>query len=272
MAVIRCDFRSTVQEQATSMLVVAPEEPAPEGGFPVLYLLHGLSDDATAWLRQTRLERHLEGTGLLVVMPQVHRSYYTDEAHGSDYWTFLTDELPDRVAGMFNVSAQRSHTFVAGLSMGGYGAFKWALHQPHRFAAAASLSGALGIAQRTIHGRSVGALDARIWDAVFDGADVTGGDADLLWLLRRATPASLPALYSSCGTDDALYPENVAFAEAALECGIELLVEDGPGEHTWDYWDAYLSRVLQWLPLPRRMAGAGARQVYDSRPARRALT
>ena len=113
--------------------------------FPLLYLLHGLSDDHTAWVRYTSIERYADAYGLAVVMPQVHRSFYTDQAHGGAFWTFLAEELPELVQRFFVVSARREDTFVAGLSMGGYGALRWALRRPGRFAAAASLSGALDV-------------------------------------------------------------------------------------------------------------------------------
>ena len=112
---------------------------------PVLYLLHGLSDDDTIWSRRTSIERYVAPLGIAVVMPQVHQSFYSDEVHGLPFWTFLTEELPALVHGFFRTSTRREDTFVAGLSMGGYGAMKWALREPHRFAAAASLSGALAL-------------------------------------------------------------------------------------------------------------------------------
>ena len=71
---------------------------------PVLYLLHGLSDDDTIWLRRTSIERYVAPLGLAVVMPQVHRSFYTDEAYGGRYWTFLSEELPQLVGTFFRLS------------------------------------------------------------------------------------------------------------------------------------------------------------------------
>ena len=144
MAVIRCDFFAETLELSTSMTVVLPQEG--DGPPPVLYLLHGLTDDHTAWTRFTSIERYAYDKGIAVVMPQVHRSFYANEAVGLKFWDFLSDELPAVVERLFNVSTRRADTYVAGLSMGGYGAFKWALRQPERFAAAASLSGALDLA------------------------------------------------------------------------------------------------------------------------------
>jgi len=60
-------------------------------------------------------------------MPQAHRSFYTDEAYGGRYWTFLTEEPPAVVASFFGVSARPEDTFVAGLSMCGCGTLRWAL-------------------------------------------------------------------------------------------------------------------------------------------------
>ena len=151
MALLRCDFFSETLGLSTSMTVILPQQTSGQIGMtgataaeiPVLYLLHGLSDDDTIWSRRTSIERYVAPLGLAVVMPQVHQSFYSDEVHGLPFWTFLTEELPALVSGFFHVSTRREDTFVAGLSMGGYGAMKWALRQPDRFAAAASLSGAL---------------------------------------------------------------------------------------------------------------------------------
>src|SRR5688572_14862254 len=110
-----------------------------------LYLLHGHSDDHTAWTRWSSIEKYAEGLNLAVVMPAVHLSFYTDMVHGGNYWQFISEEVPAQVRSMFSLSSDRADNFVAGLSMGGYGAFKLALAHPERFAAAASLSGAMDI-------------------------------------------------------------------------------------------------------------------------------
>src|SRR3954452_14761670 len=112
---------------------------------PVLYLLHGLSDDHTAWLRNTSIDRYAAARGLAVVMPQVQRSFYADEVHGGRYWTFLSEELPEVVGSFFRVSTRREDTFAPGLSMAGCGSLKWSRGGPHRSAGPPSLSGALEV-------------------------------------------------------------------------------------------------------------------------------
>jgi S-formylglutathione hydrolase FrmB len=154
MAHLRCDFFSDALGLSTSMTVILPQPTKNQIGMagkaseeppPVLYLLHGLSDDDTIWLRRTSIERYVAELGWAVVMPQVHRSFYSDEVYGGRFWTFVSEELPEIVSRFFRVSTARADTFVAGLSMGGYGAMKLALRQPDRFAAAASLSGVLDL-------------------------------------------------------------------------------------------------------------------------------
>jgi putative tributyrin esterase len=254
VALVRCDFFAETLGLSTSMTVILPQATAGQIGMtgtaraqpPVLYLLHGLSDDDTIWLRRTSIERYVAPLGLAVVMPQVHRSFYTDEAYGNQYWTFLAEELPALVGQFFRLSDRREETFVAGLSMGGYGAFKLALRQPQRFAAAASLSGALDIAQRfpdDADGRG-------LFPHIFGDRPVRGTDDDLLWLLDRADPATLPRLYLCCGTEDFLYDENVRFRDACQAKGVPATVDFGPGEHEWGYWDTKIQEVLAWIGAP----------------------
>jgi S-formylglutathione hydrolase FrmB len=256
MAHLRCDFYSDVLEVSTSMTVLLPQASTTQIGLagasrqgppPVLYLLHGLSDDDTIWLRRTSIERYVAPLGLAVVMPQVGRSFYSDMAYGGRYWTFLSNELPEIVSSFFRVSDRRQDTFVAGLSMGGYGALKWALRQPHRFAAAASLSGGVdvaGLASRP------GPREAT-WRLVAGQRPIDGTDGDLFALAQSASAGDVrpPPLYVCCGTEDELYVSNVRFVDTARRHGLDLTVDFGPGEHVWDYWDAKIQDVLAWMPL-----------------------
>ena len=256
MAHLRCDFFSDVLQLGTSMTVLLPQHTTTQIGLgtaagdrppPVLYLLHGLSDDDTTWLRHTSIERYVAPLGLAVVMPQVHRSFYADEVHGGRYWTFLTEELPQLVDSFFRVSTGSSDTFVAGLSMGGYGALKWALREPGRFAAAASLSGALDLAGLQERHRGT---DPATLARIFGNRNVAGSNDDLLTLVRDADPSTLPALYVCCGTEDQLISDNEVFRDVCAAANIPVTVEFGPGAHEWSYWDAHIRDVLAWLPIP----------------------
>lgn len=260
MALLNCRFFSEALRESTTMTVILPESAVGQIGMetvegsgkpPVLYLLHGLSDDDSIWLRRTSIERYAAALGIAVVMPKVGRSFYADEAVGQDYWQFVAHELPAMIGKMFNVSSAREDTFVAGLSMGGYGAFKLALRHPERFAAAASLSGAMRVGGSVV----VEALKSEV-PQVWMGQDPEGSLDDLLHLVQTADAQSLPMLYQVCGQQDFLYQDNLDFADAAKEAGV--LVEshlDGPGDHDWQYWDDEIRKVLDWLPLSQRLDG-----------------
>jgi putative tributyrin esterase len=259
MAHLRCDFFSDALVLSTSMTVLLPQETTAQIGMvgeagggpaPVLYLLHGLSDDDTTWLRRTAIERHVAELGWAVVMPQVHRSFYADEACGGRFWTFVSEELPALVSSFFRVSEAREDTFVAGLSMGGYGALKLALRQPGRFAAAASLSGVLDLAP-LVRAGAPRPEDPAMFERILGPARSLAPGDDLLDLVRAAQPAALPALYACCGTEDALLPGNQAFAAACAAAGIPLTTSWTPGEHEWGYWDAEIQGVLRFFAATR---------------------
>lgn len=252
MATLVCDFFSDALQVGSSMTVVLPQptqsqigvsSATDDGPPPLLYLLHGLSDDHTAWSRYTSISRYAEAAGLAVVMPAVHRSFYTDERHGHRYWEFVSEELPAVVRSLFRVTAEPASTFVAGLSMGGYGAVRLALTHPDRYAAAASMSGALDIVRAMADpGREE--LSHRIFD------DRVAPAEDLFALLESA--ASVPPLHLSCGTEDPLLGFTTGFADAAVAGGHDVTVDLRPGEHAWPFWDAEIQRVIDWLPLPGR--------------------
>ncbi|MEZ5096894.1 MAG: alpha/beta hydrolase-fold protein [Nocardioides sp.] len=203
---------------------------------PVLYLLHGLSDDHTAWLRQTRATRYAEQAGLALVMPSAGRSFYADEAQGHRYWTFVAEELPEVVRAFFGLSQQPATTYVAGLSMGGYGA-----------QARAATPGAVRRGGQPVGGAEPGLPPGRrrddIRDRVFGGA--LSAQDDLFALLDRA---DLPPLWVGCGTEDQLVAGNHAFVARARERGHQVTADFRPGEHSWDLWDPMLAAVLDWLP------------------------
>jgi S-formylglutathione hydrolase FrmB len=248
MAFIQCDFFSNVLQLSVSMNVILPQPIRPS--YSVLYLLHGLSDDHTIWMRRTSIERYADQYGLAVIMPAAGRSFYTNMAIGYRYQDYIGQEVPQVAQGLFPLSTRREETFVAGLSMGGYGAFKLALSQPERFAAAASLSGVVDIAHESIVDQSSGWL-AEKRNIFGDLNRLAGSSHDLRYLAEMlvASGAPQPRLYQCCGTADSLFEQNQRFLQVARSLKLDLTYEEGPGEHEWGYWDMMIPRVLAWLPL-----------------------
>ena len=256
------NFMSETLGLLSSMYVLLPQRKLADAQkkqkkFRTLYLLHGHSDDHTAWQRWTSIERYAEGLNLAVVMPAVHLSFYNDMAHGLKYWQFISEEVPAVVRDLFPLSTERRDNFVAGLSMGGYGAFRLALTHPERYAAAASLSGALDIRAVTSPRKD---RDNKIWLAemrtVFgDLSKVPGSKHDLFALAKKVVKGQVkPRLYQCCGTEDHLYDDNIRFRDGVRKLPLDLTYEEGPGEHNWAYWDKMIQNVLAWMfPLERKL-------------------
>ena len=256
MAFIDCHFFSDSLGVSASMYVILPQVARKqigmaatkrEGKHPTLYLLHGLSDDHTIWLRRTSIERYASALGLAVVMPAVNRSFYTDMPNGHKYWEFISEELPEIARSFFPLSGKREDNFVAGLSMGGYGAMKLGLSCPDRFAAAASLSGVMDVkwAVEAHEGNEFRWL-------LGDSSSIAGSKADLFYLAEQlaASGKEQPKLYQVCGTEDFLYDCNIRFREHVRQLGLQLTYAEEPGTHEWGFWDRKIQDVLKWLPLP----------------------
>ncbi len=215
--------------------------PKKEGEYKTLFLLHGLSDDHTAWLRYTAIELYANAGGFAVVMPNADRSFYTDMARGDRFFEYVTNELPSVMRSFFKgMSAAREKNFIAGLSMGGYGAFKAALTYPERYAAACSLSGALDLPFVI---REYGLETRDFFENIFGDPDaVEGSPHDLLHLLEKAAAEqkNLPQLFLSCGSEDRILPCSRRFKEKAETLGVHVGYTEAPGNHNWIFWNRHI--------------------------------
>lgn len=263
MALLHVDFFSDVLGMCAEMDVILPEKTQGqigmegkrgEGKYPVLYLLHGMSDDHTIWQRRTSIERYAADYGLAVVMPSTHLGWYTDMHIGFKWWTYISQELPAICRTFFpNMSDKREDTFAAGLSMGGYGALKCGLLAPDTFSAVASLSGgvdAIECARPTPEREN-----NQLWEDIFGPHEgIKGSDNDLFAVAQRlatTAPEKKPKVYMWCGTEDFLYDQNVRMRDHLRTLGYDLTYEESPGDHQWKYWDAKIQTVLGWLPIQK---------------------
>lgn len=245
------DLHSDAMDMHTQLTVLLPDEPAPEKGFPVLYLLHGKGGDHTDWSRLGTLELDVrERFPLCVVMPSCQHSFYRDMAYGLPYYQYLAKELPEKLAGMLPISGRREDTFVCGRSMGGYGAMLLALNRPERFACAASVSGALDVYQM------IKTHEWPEWEWIFGGDErYLGSDGDLVHMLEQVKGPK-PRLFACCGLEDGLMSQNTVFVERAKELGYDMTFVTGHGGHDWHYGNEMMRRILDWLPLEHSEAKA----------------
>ncbi len=257
MAFFQMNYHSDALMMGVSVNVVLPENVSTMIGmnanaaleFKTLYLLHGLSDDNTIWMRRTSIERYASKYGIAVVMPGVGRSWYTDMANGAKYLTFVGEELPKRCQAFFRgMSTKREDNIVAGLSMGGYGAIKVALTYPERFGLCASLSGALDVSKLDRLG-SIEELRGIFGYDLATATELAGTKHDVFALAKQNAIEGMPfpKLYMWCGNDDYLLDNSVRFHELLDELGIEHLYEQSDGCHAWEWWDLHIQASLEYL-------------------------
>jgi putative tributyrin esterase len=239
-----CEFhwKSDTLRQHVTTNVLLPEAGAMPP-FATLYLLHGLSDDHTGWLRRTRIETYAAAYPLIVVMPQGFRGFYTDNHAGPPYARYVAEELRALVERTFPARAARDARCVGGLSMGGYGALRLALGYPHLFASAHSHSGPLRSGER-MGPREGGPVSLEEFRRIF-GSNPAGSNHDLAALARRAKEAgTLPKIRIDCGVEDHLIDDNRTFHAELEQLGVPHEYQEFAGGHSWDYWDLHVREAL----------------------------
>ncbi len=247
MALINFNFFSeALGMQETAQIIIPQRSTAGEigtnnnkatGKLKCLYLLHGLSDDQTIWLRRTSIERYAANYGICVVMPCGAKSFYSDMKYGLKYYTYIAKELPDIVESMFNVSTKREDRYIGGLSMGGYGAIKIALREKERYEAAFGLSAVSNIHNENFKDVLIPVFGEKIPD-----------DADLFKLSSLHEKDEVkPRLYMTVGKDDFMYEDNVKLSQHIKKLDYDYEYTETDGSHSWDLWDITIQDALKWL-------------------------
>jgi len=247
MALFQIHFYSAALGRNSAFNAVIPDKNAEKREkYPVVYLLHGLSDDCTSWLRRSSVERYAEKYNICVIMPDGGRSFYTDMKTGERYFEALSRELPEFVERMLPVSTRREDTFAAGLSMGGYGALKLALRSPGRFAAAGIMSAVTDIPGKF----ATKTFDMQMWRNIFGTPEEAVKNGNDLFSLAKNFPADVPRprIAQFCGTEDFLLADNRSLASALR--GLDwpgYVYKEAPGAHSWEFWDAHIQDILHFF-------------------------
>ena len=276
MAVFQVSFMAETLGRTVPLYVILPTDKVYMPGMPVreegkpyktLYLLHGIIGNYTDWLYGTRIQRWAEERDLCVVMPSGDNSMYIDQ--GTDlYGEFIGKELVEFTRKTFPLSHKKEDTFIGGLSMGGFGAMRNGLKYNDTFGSIISLSGAFVLDEDVL---------VEVENPVFPGdrmeykKRVYGNDLEAALksdknpkvlvekMAKEGTP--FPNIYMAIGTDDFLLPKHKAFTKVLDDCGVDYTLEMGPGSHEWDFWDTYIKKALDWLPLEEGASGVSSGNV-----------
>lgn len=251
MGILHLDFMSEKLGYQNSLYVVLPDcvryGKKPAG---ILYLLHGGTGNGLDWLRYSSIERYSWPYELAIVIPEMDGScFYADMVHGYSYFSYLTEELPNAVSALLPILKDVNKRYVAGFSMGGYGAYKWAFNKPDYFTAAANLSGVSFITD--ILGDSRHQLPAKQamiecnWGSL---ENLRGSISDSRsWIDNAdANKTPLPKLFAAIGTEDFSYNLCQDYLAYCKQMGIPIHYEEMKGGHEWEVWDEMIKRFLAW--------------------------
>ncbi len=236
--------------------LAAPGVPGPsDRPLKTLYLLNGVFGCSQDWIVGSSIKCYADANDLAVVMPGGENMFYVDQPETNSYYgQFVGDELVELTRRAFRLSREREDTFIAGLSMGGYGALRNGLKYHKNFGSVAGLSSALmGKDYGTTNDESLLFFRRKTFvDAVFGGAErLHGTDLDPYWLAEELVKSGeeLPRLFLACGVDDPLLPESQAYRDHLARLGVSVTYMEGPGAHEWGFWDRAVQDVIDWLPL-----------------------
>ncbi len=253
MALIETGIYSEILDMETDIYVILPQAKEPGRKYDklkVLWLLHGGSGDHTAWIRMTAIERYANEYGIAVVIPGALYSCFTDMAHGEKYATYITEELPKIVYSFFpQMSQKREDNFIAGLSNGGYGAFKLGLGKSENYGAIGALSA--GNKADSDFG-AVGSKKYADKITVFGEGEVRGSENDIVVLVERAK-GNLPIIYHACGSLDPWLDKNHIlrdYFKKIPNCDYTYNETEGFG-HEWAFWDKEILRFLDYMGLEK---------------------
>ena len=234
MPVAHFHYFSPAIQMQTGMMVILPDGPGPH---PVVYQLHGQSDNYTAWQRWTTIECHAQRLCIAIALLDGGRSFYCDTPGTTRKWEQHILHAVTVVDTTFNTIRSPAARGIGGLSMGGYGALKIALAHPDIFGSCAAHSGALDMATWL---KTATQPDFRdIWPT----GKLPAHD-DVRKLLAK--PGRKPAIYIDCGTEDFLLDQNRTIKADLVRRKIPHIYLEHTGSHNWDYWQTHIGEALDF--------------------------
>ncbi|WP_392449883.1 alpha/beta hydrolase [Staphylococcus massiliensis] len=209
-----------------------------------MLLLHGLSNDETMYTRYTDIERYANIHEMAVIMPHADHSFYMNMAHGHHYYDYVL-EVYQYAKQILPLSKAREDSFIAGHSMGGYGALNYAMTRGDLFEKAIIMSAPLDIeavSHLTFYDFSLSAI-------VGDTTELKGSTYDPYVIVKQAIDKekTVPEILLMCGTEDDFYVSNVSFKSFLDEQGMDVTFRDSPGAHDFKYWDYAIEKAIKWI-------------------------
>jgi len=258
--ILRGDFSSKTLRASTNIQILIPDGGEPP--FKIVYLLHGLHGNQGTWLDYTMLPYFAREYNTVFVMPEVGRSFYTNQKYGRRFFDYVSDELPSVCRRNFNISAEAKDTAAIGCSMGGFGALRMALARPGRFGFCGTIAPAALFPKFILKSlrddsesyRNRGPEEEETFKdllAIYGDALEYNPEYDPFELVKNyPADAVKPVIYAACGTRDVLYEDSVKFNEFMKTTGFNFTYEEWDGRHDWYFFGDALKKALEfWYKL-----------------------
>ena len=251
VTVVEDSLSSPSLQQQTKVLVLLPKKYGlSQERYTTIYLLHGFGGNQTDWIKYSSVVKYLNRYAYLVVCPDGRNGWYTNSIDKKrNYEDFVFNDLIPFVEKKYRTLSTRHGRVIAGLSMGGFGAIKFALKRPWMFYFAGSLSGALYVPRMSRPDYKELSESLRLAFGEERSEQRTRNETFELLDTTKAIH-SLPYLYISTGKDDNLpriVENNRLLAEKLRSKGALYEYHETPGGHTWAYWDKEIRNFLQRL-------------------------
>ncbi len=265
MALIQADFFSSCLKRNVSFNAILPVDPmfsaTPEiKPLKTLYLLHGYTGSCSAWLASSELGDISAAYNLAIILPNGENHFYVDDLKSQImYGEHIGRELVEFTRNLLPLSRKREDTIIAGISMGGYGAIRNGLKYAETFGHIIGISPALIIdqlASSTDEPNMVG-VTRGYFERVFgdlNHAAETDVNPEVLAAHLQQSGKSIPEIYFACGRNDVLVLASRKFSKFLNDHEILHCYEESPGTHDSAFFDPYLKKALDKLPLDRRQA------------------
>jgi len=253
-------MNSEILNQERSYAVyLPPDYDSSDRSYPVLYLLHGLGDDQTGWIKLGDVQRITDesinsgiSSPMIIVMPDAGSGivgYINQPNRDWLYEDFFFEELMPYVESKFRIKKQKKYRAISGLSMGGGGTLVYALHRPDLFSSAAPLSPAIGPIDIDDFHKWISRYNFYFNDKI-ETQKLLNANHPLI-LIEKQSKKDLNSIkwYLDCGDDDYLYEDSSLLHLAMKKKGVDHEYRVRDGAHNWNYWKESLPKVLGFVSI-----------------------
>lgn len=258
MAVLQVRFRSQVLKRSVSFYVCLPTDKGGSFGrvnpidkkYPTLYLLHGLQCDAIDWLYRSNIEKISDTYNIAVVMPNAENSFYVNSGFiNDDFESHIAKEIVEETRRMFPLSTQYEDTYIGGVSMGGFGAFRLGLKYANTFSKILSFSAAIHMFEfepGDVRRQEI-VDESKVFGDYYEAVKTDMNPSVCLDNLVKNKDLQLPKVYMICGKQDNLIDANRSFHQKLVNAGIDVIYEEHDGIHSFSYWNDHVEKMVSWL-------------------------